>query len=524
LWAGAASRHALAMRMKSGFACLAATSVLASGCGGASAGDAGTDGIDASEAIDAATDVGPIEVEVESIEMTRWVDAGTALATASVTVRYATPFPVDRVVNVGVDVNGDGRIASYALASGAMQEEWIVEDETWPIAGGGLTHWFALLDPAASRSELRARTIVSTAPLGAAPTLGESAPSSLERVVMLEEIESPTLTTVIGDAFGGGMGKQPPQEHFDAFAEGVVVGSTRTASGVRRTGMPDPIQGRNGCLLSSLASGLSWLSRGKGFAECLPGVESSELSILEGEINRVGELGWTEDVGVLTSNIAPGITRFLERTGVPITLRTIEHDDADARGSAMRIGQALVDSVTHDCAVVIGVQFPEGKHALTLSGLSLAASGAVTGLVVHNSQTETYDDAHAISRAGTGELQLRHVPRSDLQGRDRGPGTVAIRSLHILCVGGVPSVRLAFAHNAIAMGSDVHRRCFDEGHDSTPDMCACDHFHSGPRGTSIRGEPRVMEMAENPCGHGCYSASTPWSDLEVRCCGIPPPP
>lgn len=505
--------------------CAVACAGIVSSCGGGgTADDAGASGLDAA-AIDAAIDVGPIEVTIESIEMTRWVDEGTPLASASVTVRYATPFPVDRVVNIAVDVNGDGLIAAYALPSGQMQEEWIAQDDTWAITSGPLTRWFALRDPAASSSELRVYTSVSTDVIGAPPMLGGAPGGSLERMVMLTAIESPTVTTVTGDAFGGpaAVPKQPPQEHFDSFGDDVVVGSTRTPEGLRRTGLPDPIQDSNGCLLSSLAANLSWLARANGFAECLPGLDNPDMSIFESEIDRVGMLAWSERDGVQRLTAQAGIPRFLSETGIPVTLTVLDRL-GDTPPTSAQIGMALGEALTNGCAVVIGVQFPEGAHALTLAGMNRTGR-RVSGLVVHNSQTETYDDVHPIARnEDTDEMMLLAVPRADLMGRDLGPGDVPITQLYVMCVGGVPSVNLAFAHNAIPAGADVHARCFDEGHMSAPDMCACDHWHSGPRGTSIRGQARVMEMAENPCGHGCYTASTPWAALEERCCGIPPPP
>ncbi len=239
----------------------------------------------------------------------------------------------------------------------------------------------------------------------------------------------------------------------------------------------------------------------------------------EDENNRVGMFQFAPARGVERVNRGPGIQRFLSATGVPVTL-TVYDRRAAMPPTAGAMGTAIGNAMMNGCAVVVGVQFDAGAHALTLAGTNVTGR-RLSGLVVHNSQTESYEDVHPLALdSSTGHLMLLGVPRA---ASDSAPEDVPILELFVMCVGGVPSVRLAFAHNTIAMGSDVHARCFDEGHMSAPDMCACDHWHSGPRGTAIRGEARVMEMPENPCGHGCYSPTTPWADLEVRCCGIPPP-
>ncbi|MCC7535658.1 MAG: hypothetical protein IT379_05570 [Deltaproteobacteria bacterium] len=458
---------------------------------------------------------------VRAIEMTRWTDAGAPLPAASVTVRYELATPAVLFVNVVVDVDGNGVIAPYPVAGGATQEEWIVQDEAAVIRTAPLSHWFAVVDPAAADRDLRVRAVASAGPLGAPPVLGESAVDSLERIVVVRGIESPVTATTAVDAFGGGgLIKQPPPEHSDAFGE-MMPGTITLPNGFARTGMPDPIQGANACVLSSLAVGLSWLGRTRGFADCFPIANDVETFVFfEGEIDRVGRLGYTMERGVPGPNVMPGIMTFLAETGIPVSVREVRAVPTDPM-SATTIGAELVAALRNECAVMIGVQFPEGRHALSLAGLVTdPATGAARSLVVQNSQTETYADHHPISRS-SGSLVLRNVARSDLEGRELGPGNVPIVSLHILCVSAVRAVTLAFPHNTIPTGNDVHLRCIEGGAVSAPDACACTHWHSGGAGISIRSEPRVFEMPANPCGHGCYRNEAPWSELEVRCCGIP---
>src|SRR5262249_15492692 len=117
---------------------------------------------------DAGVLAGPTVLMLESA-------GGTRTEVGEVTVGFGPRTPLVKVLNVVADLNGDGKVAAYAVGP-RMQEEWVVKnDPLVVIPNESSTHLFELIDPAAGVAPIRLRAFVSDADLAVAPTLDGAA-------------------------------------------------------------------------------------------------------------------------------------------------------------------------------------------------------------------------------------------------------------------------------------------------------------------------------------------------------------
>jgi hypothetical protein len=484
-------------------------SVVLVGCGGGESGSAvpGDGG-----AADVAISSGPILGSALELRVRSY--PGLPLRGAFLSVPYLRRDVRAHLVNVAVDLNGDGMIAPYA-AGAAMQEEWVVRNVPVIPAPTRFGHYFPLGDPAISDGKMvRIKVTLAEAALATAPALGGSDPQAVEAMAAVSVKEAMILVKPAEGYVGQGSG-----EPFDQWLK-ESPGTIDVPGGLYQSGYPATPQAPNACVITSIANGLAWLGRRYKFASCLTGTDdignmfgtesTEQVQNLASQIDTVGGFGYTPERGVLPPNILPAKNKLVMAMDLPIT--TTEIDPA-VTTTQTNVFDDIASAIARNCVVEIIAVGGGVQHMVNVVGTFNGDLGK--SVMIHNGETSTSSFSEVYSVKTTGNMG--QIPGFPVNGQ---PTDVTIARAFIECPSTktYPAVVLDYDHGPFKAGQKVDLRCITNGHAAGPDACSCMHYHGEgvmiTEGTAMSGA--IPDNAPMKCGHGCV-APFDITKLDVVC-------
>lgn len=258
---------------------------------------------------------------------------GEPAGAASVSIPFTEEVEETKIINVVLDLNGDGVWAAY-LIDGSQQEEWIVQNmpaKVSVIEPDSFT--FEVVDPdILSRTSMRGRAILTSGMIseetvwdGTVPASALASKSFIVAGISTEDFGS--LFTADSEALGGGAtsGEGVLVASSPSLMASSTTASAQTSAGVAvdfcpkdRRNMPDITQKHNECVPTATANSLLWLAEKVGFQDKMPKTRLDLINELK------GDLGWTE-YGTRTAIPVDNPTgnAYLEGKGKFLTRRNI---------------------------------------------------------------------------------------------------------------------------------------------------------------------------------------------------------
>ena len=281
-------------------------------------------------------------------------------------------------INIGIDLNGDGVIASYTF-DGGTQEEWLVRNML-PDVYDGQANRFTMLVP--DRSVDMHDVVTATAVFSADRFPGDSWPDSLPDGSSTEEIK---ITDFAVNDFGVNITPDPEGVKLTgAPSRDVLLASTRriayqlpheganTSTGeprpnafnVSQQGVRDKDQEHNECGPTAAFNSFEWLAGQHNLDDLIP--SSDEVLIDE----LKGDMQW--DNGVSPGNTLPGLQEFITRRGLPLEAHQVgganDPDIVWKIYEELKKGQSVVVSIQFFKVNEDGTEKNTGAHLVTATG------------------------------------------------------------------------------------------------------------------------------------------------------------
>lgn len=253
------------------------------------------------------------------VTLTRVVMNGEKTSTAY----SAIPFLHDRkgsnYLNLAIDLNHDGKIASYTV-NATTQEEWVVQNFPLPVfADEGVNANFTLSDfDVDSKKDFSLTAVLTTQRLDNWD--GGRISGSAMRTVVVATIgieETSDRATVDPNGIGStgpGDASVPPGQPVKEK----TVSSLAKEFSVFHEGVPDMDQKINECVPTSAANSLRWLAKGNNFTDKLPLSDTELLGELKDDMK------WKVESGIIVDqNFLTGKDAFVSRHKLPIVTHQV---------------------------------------------------------------------------------------------------------------------------------------------------------------------------------------------------------
>ncbi|MEK7638554.1 MAG: hypothetical protein AAB388_00155 [Patescibacteria group bacterium] len=284
-----------------------------------------------------------------------------------------TPIPEKiRFVNVGLDLNDDGRIS----ASEGDDNEWLVQNVMLITSDAEhLRLPLTLSDHTVGRERAVAATFFySRTPLTNEAVAGEKTPAnvSVESVtidrVQVDDMDGRLFIDEAGNRRTGAVFRPEKIAKFEIFP----IAAAQTTDDhplyyrADHAGMPDHDQEYNECSPTSIADSFTWLAKQYGFEDLMP--ENIEDTVTE----LKADLEW--DSGTLDQDILPGKQLFVDRHQLPIEVHQIGiENDQDIHYKIyeeLKKGQAVELSLQFYSVQEDGTRKKAGGHMVAVTGVT----------------------------------------------------------------------------------------------------------------------------------------------------------
>ena len=370
------------------------------------------------------------------VQLTRsWWD-GTRSPLISIGVPFTQPVDGNLLLNVVVDLNGDGRFGDYVLADGSVQSEWVVRNgfanAGFPAEGGQKSFSFALADASVDQARgLRYRAVLSATRIagdspaaswdGTVPavthSVREGSIAAITRadrtIASFQPVATPPAWLPPNADADTAVGVTDAVQAARAMADQQVATAVRddaalkNASSVSNDGVPDlkMPKGSNECVPTATANSFRWLADRHPAA--LANMPKTGAAIV-GELKK--SMLWTAEVGVLPYNVVDGKNAFLAERNLPIATEQLGEEIDPTAGDLIykAIEQHKDVEITLIWQAIVDRPNPNGtgtrkrketmQHMVTVVGITRganAAGAAAWELAIHDpedytSQTRTY--------------------------------------------------------------------------------------------------------------------------------------
>lgn len=315
--------------------------------------------------------------------MTRVVFGSEKTENAYLSLPYTADSRKYLYVNVVIDLNQDGKFASYQQ-DGKTQNEWVVQNTyTKVLAQEGGNYDFRLTDLNVDRrNNFQSRIILTKETLKnwQGKKLRGSGYQTTE-IPSLEVDDSSSRFTLHpeGKTSAGFLGNLltpvfaqdepipnvPPQDsEGDATKAGEAAGQAGQGKAKEKTietlskefdvfngDVPDILQGKNECAPTSVANSLLWLAKKNNFSDKMPKTQGELINELKGDFQ------WGMEKGVLDKDFIPGKEAFAKRHAIPIETHRVNAKDYD-----VNIVAKIAQELRKGQDVEIGIEY-WGKQA-----------------------------------------------------------------------------------------------------------------------------------------------------------------
>ena len=293
-----------------------------------------------------------------------------------VSLGFASTAEKSQIVNVFVDLNGDGAYLPYVVDDGKTQEEHLVVDFPVSITTGEAAGYPVTLVDRALDGKTAIKGFAVFGEESAASSTPDTLPKGSQRVDLSiasvgKEDMSDFMDVGVNDGKRRGFGAPALAEVARSVAPTAYAAGTGSAAGRPNAyqgmsnGLPDTNQNYNECAPTAVSNNVRWLAKKYKFEDRIPS-DTREL------INELkADLEWND--GVLDPNFIPGKNAFFARRGIPIVTHQIGgKNDVDIHWKMyeeMQKGQAIEIGVSFFDTDADGTMHPAGGHTISVSAV-----------------------------------------------------------------------------------------------------------------------------------------------------------
>lgn len=297
------------------------------------------------------------------------------------------------VVNVELDINGDGNFATYEISGSAVQPEAVVTNVPLAITKDeSIGFPIAIPDRGlGQRLPIRGRAIFSDRMLDSTSSdsaqLGKEVLFEVTAYEVNDVADFMTLGVLDGKRRGWGVGTATFSDVVLPVAHAAEDVSTERPPEyhAKQEGLEDNNQQYNECAPTAVGNNMRWLAKKYGFEDKIP----ADFRELVDEIKA--DLQWND--GVFDPDFLPGKDQFIARRHLPIETHVIgTKSDPDMHWKIyeeMRKGQAIEIGVSFYRKNADGSVSPTGGHTVAVASVFKAEGKLYIG--VHDSATKSND-------------------------------------------------------------------------------------------------------------------------------------
>ena len=380
---------------------MACLTTFCSGGGGGNSGNNGGNG--------GGQDILSSTVSLARVKMETNLPDGSNLTLGYVNVTFLKNLMGGKIINLGIDLNGDGVIADYVI-DGNTQQEWIVQNMPARVDIAEPNRYnFAFFDKNAdSKTNLKGTAVLTDAPIpdtdwhGTVPAV---VVASMNFTVASIGQETRLFSmSGSGSSRGGGLpfsmipslvSFPPTQDYSPAVAEGATTFSAFNSE------VPDYRQGPMECGPTSATDNLVWLAKKGGFSNKLPANYRDTIEELKTDMN------WALAGGVADAKFIPGKNKFCTDHNLPIethqvggfqdksVIYKIKQEMDKGQGIELGMSFHLWDGSTWQA---------KGGHWVAVVGVKKDATG--TYVDFHDPDTPTLLDIYKVRDTNPSYLSL----------------------------------------------------------------------------------------------------------------------